>query len=261
MNPVPELAPSYVPAAGQGLSGCRDWNRLAMCFSSEASFVTAAALVPAGAMALHGCRRRPDLLPLALCPWLFGVQQALEGMVWLGLEPPLEPAFLHPAAVGFLFFAHFLWPAWIPWCALGAARVHRPQALPLLRLFCVLGLLLGLWLWLPLLLDAGRVVPVVLGGSIDYQSRLLGDGLVPRDLGVASYSLVVTVPLLGCGCRRLAWFALALLASVAVAWIGYVQAFTSVWCFLAALLALLIPWVAAEPLATPVAAGPQPGTT
>lgn len=221
-----------------------------MCFSSEASFLSAAALVPAGVWALHGCRRRqrPDLVPLALCPWLFGVQQALEGAVWLGLDAPTAPAFLHPAAVGFLFFAHGLWPAWIPWCALGAARLHRPRALPLLRLFCVLGLLLGLWLWLPLLLDASRLAPVVNGGSIDYQTRLLGDGLVPKELGVASYTLVVTVPLLGCGCRRLAWFALALLGSVAVAWIGYVQAFTSVWCFLAALLALLIPWVAASPL-------------
>jgi hypothetical protein len=221
-----------------------------MCFSSEASFLTAIALVPAGAWAVHVCRRRhrPDLLPLALSPWLFGVQQALEGVVWLGLDAPALPPSLHPAAVGFLFFAHFLWPAWIPWCGLVAARDHRPGALPLLRLFCLLGLLLGLWLWLPLLLDASRVAPLVNGGSIDYQTRLLGHGLVPRELGVASYALVVTVPLLGCGCRRLAWFALALLASVAVAWIGYAQAFTSVWCFLAALLALLIPWVAAEPL-------------
>jgi hypothetical protein len=41
-----------------------------------------------------------------------------------------------------------------------------------------------------------------------------------------------------------------------VSWIAFTQTFTSVWCFLAAVLALLIPWVAAEPLQTP---GPAPG--
>jgi hypothetical protein len=233
-----------------------------MCFSSQASFIAAASLLPAGAWALRVCRRRqrPDLLPLALCPWLFAVQQALEGVVWLGLEAPPAPAFAPAAALGFLFFAHGFWPAWIPWCALRAARVWRPQVVPLLRRFCALGLLLGLWLWLPLLLESSRVAPVIAGGSINYQARLLGDGVIPHQLGVSSYALVVLLPLLLCGSRRLAWYALALLVTVAVSWIAATQAFTSVWCFMAALLALLIPWVAAEPTAASgsaaVVAGP-----
>lgn len=225
-----------------------------MCFSSEASFIAAGSLVPAGAWALRECRRqqRADLLPLALFPWLFALQQTLEGVVWLGLEVPPGPAFAHPAAVGFLFFAHGFWPAWIPWCALRAARVWRPQVLPLLRLFCAIGLLLGLWLWLPLLLDSSRVLPAIAGGSINYQTRLLGDGVISHELGVSSYALVVLAPLLLCGSRRLAWYALALLVTVVVSWIAATQAFTSVWCFMAALLALLIPWVAAEALAEPL---------
>lgn len=227
-----------------------------MCFSSEASFVAAGLLLPAGAWTVHSCRsrQRPELLPLALTPWLFSVQQALEGLVWLGLEAPdLSPATMvspisHAAAVGYLFFAHGLWPAWIPWCALRAARPRRPEALPLLRTLLGLGVLLGLWLWLPLLLDGSRVLPVIVGGSISYQSRLLADGLISRELGVTSYALVVLAPLLLSGCRRLGWYALALLVSVLVSWVAYSYAFTSVWCFLAAGLALLIPWVAAEPL-------------
>jgi len=224
-----------------------------MCFSSEASFTAAAVLVPAGAWALQACRsrRRTDLLSLALCPWLFGVQQALEGFVWLGLKAPLEAPWTDHAAVGFLFFAHGFWPAWIPWCALQAARPRRPELVPLLRLVFALGLVLGLWLWLPLALDGARVAPEIVGGSISYHTRLLADGLLSRELGVSSYSLVVLVPLLLCGSQRLAWYALALLVSVVVSWIAFTQTFTSVWCFLAAVLALLIPWVAAEPLQTP----------
>lgn len=234
-----------------------------MCFSSEASFIAAASLVPAGAWALRVCRRRhrPDLLPLALCPWLFAVQQVLEGVVWRGLEAPPGPVFAPAAAVGFLFFAHGFWPAWIPWCALRAARVWRPRAVPLLRLFCALGLLLGLWLWLPLLLDPSRVAPAIAGGSINYQARVLGDGVIPHELGVSSYALVVLVPLLLSGSRRLAWYALALLVTVTLSWIAASQAFTSVWCFMAALLALLIPWVAAEPQIAPASGSVATGST
>jgi hypothetical protein len=230
-----------------------------MCFSSEASFIAAGSLVPAGAWALRVCqaRHRPDLLPLALCPWLFALQQALEGLVWLGLDAPPTQAFAHPAAVGFLFFAHGFWPAWMPWCALRAAQTRRPQLLPLLRFCCALGVLMGLWLWLPLLLDSSRVLPAIAGGSINYQARLLGDGVLSHELGVSSYALVVLAPLLLCGWRRLAWYALALLVTVVLSWIVATQAFTSVWCFMAALLALLIPWVAAEPLGSP---SPDPAT-
>ncbi|MEX1324074.1 MAG: DUF6629 family protein [Synechococcaceae cyanobacterium] len=232
-----------------------------MCFSSAASFIAAGSLVPAGVWALRVCRsrQRPDLMPLALCPWLFAVQQALEGLVWRGLDGPQASSFLLPASLGFLFFAHGFWPAWIPWCSLRAARVWRPEVVPLLRVCCALGVLLGLWLWLPLLVDPGRVLPVVAGGSINYQTRLLGDGLVSHELGVTSYALVVLAPLLLCGSRRLAWYALALLVSVVLSWIAFIQAFTSVWCFMAAVLALLIPWVATEPLATPAGAGSAAG--
>ncbi len=220
-----------------------------MCFSSQASFIAAGSLLPAGAWAVRVCRsQRPELLPLALCPWLFAVQQALEGVVWLGLDGAVAAPLAHAAAVGFLFFAHGFWPAWMPWCALRAARPRRAEVLPLLRICCALGLLLGLWLWLPLLLDASRVVPEVVGGSINYQTRLLADGLVSHELGASSYALVVVMPLLLCGSRRLAWYGLALLASVVLSWIAFITVFTSVWCFLAAVLALMIPWVAAEPL-------------
>ncbi|MEX1318016.1 MAG: DUF6629 family protein, partial [Synechococcaceae cyanobacterium] len=217
-------------------------ERPAMCFSSAASFIAAGSLVPAGVWALRVCRsrQRPDLMPLALCPWLFAVQQALEGLVWRGLDGPQASSFLLPASLGFLFFAHGFWPAWIPWCSLRAARVWRPEVVPLL-------------------VDPGRVLPVVAGGSINYQTRLLGDGLVSHELGVTSYALVVLAPLLLCGSRRLAWYALALLVSVVLSWIAFIQAFTSVWCFMAAVLALLIPWVATEPLATPAGAGSAAG--
>lgn len=234
-----------------------------MCFSLQASALAAAVLLPAGGLALRECRLRDrlPLQPLACCPLVFGLQQAAEGVVWWSLDQPaLSPATLRlqqPAALLFLLLAYGFWPAWIPWCALQASRLQPPPAPRspaavlrwwLLRLLLALGLLLGLALVLPLLLDPARIQPTVVHGSIDYRVLLPGHRWVSHGLVVSFYGLVVLLPLLLAGGRRLRWFGGCLAASLVVAWISSVHAFTSVWCFLAALLALLLPWVVRQPL-------------
>ena len=58
-----------------------------MCFSPEVSFASAGVLVPTGLLCLRvTAHRAPQLWPLAVVPALFGVQQACEGFVWLGLN-------------------------------------------------------------------------------------------------------------------------------------------------------------------------------
>ena len=54
-----------------------------MCFSSQASFLVAGGLLPLGLTSLNACRhqQRPDLLPLAVSPLVFALQQTLEGLV------------------------------------------------------------------------------------------------------------------------------------------------------------------------------------
>jgi hypothetical protein len=69
-----------------------------MCFSATASFVSAAALTPLGLLSVrlasgHNPSRE---IPLALLPVLFASQQALEGLVWLGLEAPAPWPALRP---------------------------------------------------------------------------------------------------------------------------------------------------------------------
>ena len=123
-----------------------------ICFSSTASFSAAAVLLPLGALAIQQTRRRarPELLPLAIMPVFFGLQQAIEGCLWLQLESGSASAFVWPLAVAYLFFAFALWPSWIPWVALVIARGRlSPWRQKLLRTFCLSGLLLGLALWLP----------------------------------------------------------------------------------------------------------------
>ncbi len=85
-----------------------------MCFSATASFTAAAVLTGIGATTLYKNRSEKTLL-FAAMPILFGIQQALEGIVWLTLNAGDTSSLLHQIGVaGFLFIASLLWPVWMP---------------------------------------------------------------------------------------------------------------------------------------------------
>src|SRR5438445_13520615 len=53
------------------------------------------------------------LVPLALVPIAFALQQLSEGLVWMGINSQ-DSALIQMASVFFLFFAIPFWPFWIP---------------------------------------------------------------------------------------------------------------------------------------------------
>ena len=210
-------------------------------------------MLPLGAIAIQQTRRRqrPELLPLALMPVLFGLQQAIEGLVWLALEARASPAEVRPLALAYLFFAFALWPSWIPWVALSIARGRLKPALQvLLGALSLCGLLLGLGLWLPLLIEPSRLSTAVHGHSIAYSAELLLSGKA-GSIARLLYLLVIVLPLL-LPSPRLRLFALALLSTGLLAdWYAH-HAFTSVWCYLSALLSGWILWLVwSEPAIQP----------
>ena len=216
-----------------------------MCFSAAASFSSAALLVPLGIASVARSWRdhRPELLPLALMPVGFGLQQGLEGVVWLGLNHGPAAPLLKGGALAYLFFALALWPIWIPYVALSLwpQQRHWPGR-PLLWTLQGAGLVLGIGLWLPLLLQPTRLEPVVLKGSIDYGLKLLMSGGLAESIRYL-YAAVIGLPLLLLPYAWLRSFGVALLASGLVAEWAYRQAFLSVWCYLSALLSVLIVWI------------------
>ena len=216
-----------------------------MCFSAAASFSSAALLVPLGIAAVQRSWQdhRPELLPLALMPVGFGLQQGLEGVVWLGLNHGPAAPLLKGGALAYLFFALAFWPIWIPYVALSLwpQQRHWPGR-PLLWTLQGAGLVLGIGLWLPLLLQPTRLEPVVLKGSIDYGLKLLMSGGLAESIRYL-YAAVIGLPLLLLPYAWLRSFGVALLASGLVAEWAYRQAFLSVWCYLSALLSVLIVWI------------------
>jgi hypothetical protein len=212
-----------------------------MCFSAPASFASMALLLPCGAAA---CRSSlPDhreLLPLATMPLLFGLQQGVEGLVWLQQD---TPAGGRAAATLFLVFALLLWPVWPsllvqPLCS---SRWRRRLCLA----GAGLGSCLGLALLLPLVLDPHWGGGTVVRGSIDYGLRrtVLADGLRPGGLwhGIQLlYGLLALGPFWLAQRPDLRLLGLALVLAAAVTQAFYGHAYTSVWCFLAAALSLAV---------------------
>lgn len=210
-----------------------------MCFSAEASFGAAVALLPMGVYCVRqAVRLRPRLLPFALVPVAFGVQQFAEAVVWQRLlqQPPGPVAW--PAGT-FLFFAIAWWPAWFPICAACAAPTPR-QRLP----FVVLAILSLLWFvlgYLPAFDDPDRyLTATIVRHSIHYpytDEILLAPGR--RFLLTFLYLAFTCSPLILLSARVfLAPVALAI-ASATISSIITAYAFTSVWCFFAAILSAL----------------------
>lgn len=217
-----------------------------MCFSATASFVTAMGLAPVGIVSLTMTQGLDPKRwqPLALMPLLFASQQALEGVVWLLLDSPAPSPGLHLVSLAYLGFAFALWPVWIPRCALRLAAGHLVLWQRLLfRSLWGLGALLGAGLWFPLLFDTGLINPIVRLGSIEYQVKPPWSPLGGHMAFLLLYALIICLPLLLHPYRRVRILGVALAVSFAVSQLAFQHAFTSVWCYLGALMSILLLWI------------------
>jgi hypothetical protein len=204
-----------------------------MCFSAAASFTTAAVLMPAAAYTIRTAMRADRrYLGFAIFPLFFGIQQALEGGLWMEIGQ-VNPSRSHFYALGFLFFAYFVWPFLVPFAAfLIEPRRDRRVVFLVLSLF---GFLLGLSLFVPLIFNPDWVPLRIVRHSIDYNSRLIWEGIVPYDVIRGGYASLVCVPLLFSSVKHFQIFGVIITLSVIAGFVFAQYAFTSVWCFMAAI--------------------------
>lgn len=200
-----------------------------MCFSATASFIAGAGLLAVGAVTMSRVRRRAEL-PFALIPGLFGVQQLIEGGLWLTLPDN--------AAVGntvlthlFSFFSHVLWPIYVPIAVL----LLEPEAWRrrVLMAIAVAGAAVGLYLFYFLVTEP--IVSKVVGRHISYQS--------PHFYIVAVmvlYVLATCVSSFISSCKTIRWFGAATFVALLAAYAFFAFWFISVWCFFAAILSVIV---------------------
>src|SRR5690348_2717466 len=112
-----------------------------MCFSATASFTAGAALVTIGTIAQLKTTT-PQQRLVAAIPFLFGVQQLCEGILWLTFANDNLKFLEIPAMYGFLFFAQVVWPAYVPF-SMWAIETH-PGRKKWLRNLSIFGSLISL---------------------------------------------------------------------------------------------------------------------
>jgi len=200
-----------------------------MCFSASASFIAGISLCAAGVATLKRAKTRAEL-PFAAIPLLFGMQQLIEGVIWLTFS---HDAPLLKQVMTYLYsgFSHVLWPMYVPF-AIGLMEGVRWRKKAIFA-FEAVGLAVGLYLLY--FIVTSPVIARVIGNHIVYVS--------PHFSGIPIMIFYLAATCFSCffsshGFVRL-FGVLALVAFIA-AYIVQVVAMVSIWCFFAAILSLLI---------------------
>lgn len=196
-----------------------------MCFSPEASFIAAGVLAPVGVAALGSVRHRDELV-LGALPLLFAAHQAVEGVVWLGLDGRLSHGLLEAAIRVYLAFAQVVLPVLVPVAFLLFER--DPGRRRWLVALVVLGAAVGVrLLWV---ITAHPIGARVLDHAIVYDSDV-HFGYV----AATGYVVATCGPALLSSSSLLRRLGVANLAGLTLAALIKYSAVTSVWCFYAAL--------------------------
>lgn len=193
-----------------------------MCFSATASFIASSVLIPTGAYAY---RRSNDTTRwIAVIPFLFGVQQAIEGVQWLVLQKSGPDTQLMYA---YLFFAFGLWSWYLP-----LAVYKNTQSIVRKR---ILSSLIGLGIVSVLLIT---YLAITRGISINVHDYCINynmylDGLTTILVG-GLYIFSAVMGFLFAEQHNLRIIGYLSLPLLAVALYFYFIPFVSVWCFFAA---------------------------
>ena len=193
-----------------------------MCFSATASFVAGGALSAAGLATVTKATKRE--LPLASIPLLFGLQQLVDGAVWV----TSETSKLHVIAVyAYAAFAFVFWPIFTP------LAVLLVETQPLRKRILVVLLVVGAGL------SAFLLNALVLNGADAHMLPSCIAYAIPHKYGTLSiflYLLAVNGSFLVSSKKILRVFGITLLISFAIAGWFYEVTFSSTWCFFAAVL-------------------------
>lgn len=208
-----------------------------MCFTSSASFAMAGLLIGGGAFcARKSIQSGHAYLPMAIMPVAVGVQQFAEGMVWMGAENG-DGALMNRAALAYMLFVWVFWPCWT---AFMTAILEPPDTgkKPILLALSVMGLSFGLLLYLPYLWHPDWLRPEIVRHSMNYQTVLIPDQIMPRWLTSLVYLFFVGVPPLLSSHFAVRRFGLSLIVFVPLTYFFFVYAYISALCFFAALMTL-----------------------
>ncbi len=201
-----------------------------MCFSAPVSFTASAFLIGVGLVTLRQ-PLPPRERPFATLPLLFGMQQFIEGGLWVRI-----PAFGNDTSTFLLIQAYALfvgsvWPVLVPIslrCLEPAG--YRRQILDGLT---ALGLVMAIY-------TVGVSLSQGFTAGIAGQCIVYGNPAGTWPGMLALYAAAVCAPFFISSDRRIQGIGAAQLMGLAIAYGFYRNALPSVWCFFAAIVSALI---------------------
>jgi hypothetical protein len=225
-----------------------------MCFSASASFTASAILMPLGLYATHIARKtdQPDYVPLALTPFFFGVQQLIEGFVWVGVKHGGVEPLTRISSLGFLFFAYCFWMIWIPWSAYAIARSQETSALrDRLKWVAIVATILGITFYIPVLFNPPSVQPALSTGRLLYDISSLHsvyhNFVTTEPVGELVYWAFIVLPLVVLRDKAVRLYGVLIFFSILLTWLTYSATFNSAWCFYCAILSIYVIWIVNRP--------------
>jgi len=209
-----------------------------MCFSATASFAAATVLIPAGLYSVRkSCQLDKSYWAFAMLPLLFGLQQLIEGRLWLALQDG-RAGEVHYLALGFILFSHVIWLGWVPFSA------YLTEVSPKLKrtflLVAVIGVLFGMSMYVPLLLNENWLAVSIVKHSIHYQPKFIFDVWVSQNLITVIYACILLTPLILSTDPYHRMLGALVFLSGLVTGAFFEWAFVSVWCYFAAIVSLYI---------------------
>jgi len=206
-----------------------------MCFSAGASFTGGVIISVIGVATIREVHK-PSQLVFACIPLFFGVQQIVEGILWLALS---DTSYIHiqkMATYLFLIMAQVVWPSMIPVSVLLMEEKRRRKI--------ILGILLGMGISLSLYysfcLISFSVTPQIICYHIQYNTGF------PDSLAIAAfivYLIVTITPLFISSIKRTHLLGILMFSSCLITAIFFTQFLISVWCFFAAVISGVIFWI------------------
>lgn len=203
-----------------------------MCFSANASFLAAGAIGVVGVATLRHVRE-PRTLAFASLPLLFSLHQAMEGLVWLGLEERTGPVTLDHATFLYMLYAYGVLPLFLPI----AVALMEPPGLRRRGILLVAAggaVVFGRHAYAMFVYPS---VAEITHHAIAYHNPATGGPSLS-----ALYILVTCSALLLSTHRVIRLFGIVNLGGLTVVQFTSAYAFASIWCFYAAILSIMIYW-------------------
>jgi len=206
-----------------------------MCFSAGASFVGGVIISGIGVITVREIHK-PSQLVFACIPLFFGVQQIMEGFVWLALRNADFINIQKIATYCFLVMAQVFWPTLIPFSVLLMEKNKKRERI--LIILSGLGIILSLYYVFCLL--SFSITPEIMGHHIQYNTGF------PQSLSMVAfviYLIATITPLFVSSIKRTHLMGTLMFFSCLITAIFFTQYLLSVWCFFAALISGVIFWI------------------